>query len=187
MIRIEGVAEATKFCFQLNHHFSATTHSSRGFSKHDLEEIIERMQATFTGEIGYENARYWWNKWYLPLRRTVVRIMHLWEHTSPFVKIHGIAASKNTVDEALGSQPWGTFMFRLSANNPGDLSLGFVAEKGQIMHLLVQTRPEGFEILFSDQSKLYSKLEEFVQRFKPLRLVYPGEDKYKVFSLRFHM
>jgi len=49
MIRIEGVAEATKFCFQLNHHFSATTHSSRGFSKHDLEEIIERMQATFTG------------------------------------------------------------------------------------------------------------------------------------------
>jgi len=176
-----GVTIASDFCLHLNQHFTSTTHASRGLSSYDLQEIIGRITTSSAGEIEFWKAHKWWRIWYLPFHDTVKRILHLWDAVDP-TKIHGVWLTKQTFNHYLQQRAPGTFALRLSANYAGDLSLAYVSEAGEVIHLLLEAQPEGFQLHLRDVIDVYENLEDFVHSFTSLRWVYPALEKKKAFT-----
>lgn len=71
----------------------------------------------------------------------------------------------------------GTFLFRFSESDPGQLALCMV--KGpRIQHVLVHVVPSGFELMTGPTSSIvFSSLGELALRYRDLHFLYPNVPK----------
>jgi len=174
---------------RLNSHFKAYTGVTRGLDEHDIHsasQFVQKFARRKNIQISHKGLsvsafNVWWEMWYTPLVKTIQRISKIWDNNY----IKGVAYDKNSVRNSIVGGPVGTFMLRLSGNNPGCIVLGFVGSDRpkKILHILIDGRHSDFKIKFDDgKSQSYARLEDLVLQCKRVTILHPNVAKHAAFG-----
>mmetsp|Transcript_28545 Transcript_28545/g.55504 ORF Transcript_28545/g.55504 Transcript_28545/m.55504 type:complete len:247 (+) Transcript_28545:108-848(+) len=131
-----------------------------------------------------ETFRCWWNRWYYPILSVIRWIRPAWEMDL----VKGVAYSKKDIEKKIKGAPVGTFMLRLSANNPGCVILGFVSKPEKVYRVLIESGPfprgQHFRVEMEGGTFCgYKTLDEVILSCKHLKKIFPDRAKKRVFKL----
>mmetsp|Transcript_4078 Transcript_4078/g.7519 ORF Transcript_4078/g.7519 Transcript_4078/m.7519 type:complete len:757 (-) Transcript_4078:257-2527(-) len=179
------------FTRRLAEHFPKFAETQRGVTAEDLHDICQRVQtlakrsglAIHHDRVTIRAFAVWWRDWYVPLISTVRRIRNVWDRNL----VMGTSHSKKSIETRIENDPVGSFMLRLSGNNPGCVSMGFVSSVNpkRILHVLILASPRSkdFKVTFSDgNSQTYRTLEELILKCRRVVMVHPNIGKHQAFG-----
>jgi len=180
------------FKARLGQHFLSFTKATRRLDQEDILAICQFIQrlAKRNGErYDHKNVSarafgIWWRRWYIPFTSTVKLIRNVWDRNL----VMGVAYSKQSIEGKIINDPVGSFMLRLSGNNPGCVVMGFVGadQPKRVLHVLIETGPGPsgeFKVNFNDgKYQTYGSIEELILQCKRVTILHPGHVKDSVFG-----
>eukprot|EP00471_Norrisiella_sphaerica_P008344 CAMPEP_0184494018 /NCGR_PEP_ID=MMETSP0113_2-20130426/27594_1 /TAXON_ID=91329 /ORGANISM="Norrisiella sphaerica, Strain BC52" /LENGTH=719 /DNA_ID=CAMNT_0026879567 /DNA_START=141 /DNA_END=2300 /DNA_ORIENTATION=+ len=179
-----------RFKEHLAFHFKRIAGVQRGLDNDDLQTacvyvqtLAKRRKLSFSHRgLTAQSFQLWWDYWYMPLVRTIVRVRNIWDNGH----IMGVSFDKNKIKARIVNGPVGAFMLRMSANNPGCLAMGFVGQDQpkEILHILIDNRRGDFKVKFNNgEVQTYETLEDLILQCKRVTILYPGnKGKHAVFG-----
>lgn len=171
-----------QFKERLDEYFKRHLGTEVGLSQEDLARACQdaqmlarhhRLRLSSDG-ILKRAAEIWFRHWYLKIAKTIQQNLSLWERNL----LLGPSTSRGYIQQRLTGAA-GSFMLRMSANNPGCIAIGFIDRQGQPPEwtLVEKNRREEFVIRFKDTKEIrtFAKFRDLVLECKSLITIYPTE------------
>mmetsp|Transcript_2179 Transcript_2179/g.3147 ORF Transcript_2179/g.3147 Transcript_2179/m.3147 type:complete len:749 (-) Transcript_2179:149-2395(-) len=180
-----------EFKEHLESHFRQFVQVRRPLSQNDiltmcqmLQKIAMKHNCSYSfNSVSVDAFSIWWKLWYVPFTKTVKRMRDAWDNNL----VMGVSYSKPIVHNEIKTGSVGSFMLRLSGNNPGCVVMGFVAsdQPKKVMHVLIEcVQTTGhFRVNFNDgKYQTYPSLKGLILQCKRVTVLYPqSKSKYEAF------
>jgi hypothetical protein len=157
--------------------------SDRPLSNEDLSVVANKLNQIERrlGIISMQSFGIFWRDWFRLIENCIRKVSSIWVQQKPIL-IHGFISRDRTAQMLFNAVP-GTFLLRLSENQPGGIAVGFVDNNNRIQHTLIDCNKTGFEIKLTDAGvRCYDTLPELLMKCRLFTTLYPKLDKNQYFS-----